>query len=232
MNFETWEPVYEQILASFGYSRNADERARDLLGSMLSDSVVFDHESLDFTGDTVAIAGGAQSLSSDLALVAAADVVIATADAAVALRERGYPLDCVVSDLDGSLSIVRDSTAEEIPVVIHAHGDNRSALDSVVPTVSHSSVIPTTQAEPTDVVRNFGGFTDGDRAAFLADYAGARKISFPGWDFDDSSVSPEKRAKLRWAERLLFWLERRRNDRFDVLDGRRDGIETDSFPVE
>lgn len=232
MNFETWEPVYEQILADFGYSRKADERARDLLGSLLSQGGVFDHARLDFTDQTVAIVGGGPSLRSDLPLVDAADVVVATADAGETLRELGYGLDCVVTDLDGSLSIVRDATAAELPVVVHAHGDNQSAIEAVVPTLSHTFLIPTTQAEPTAHVRNFGGFTDGDRAAFLADYAGAGKLTFPGWAFDDSSVSPEKRRKLDWAQRLLYWLESRRNERFAVLDGRRDGIETDFVPVE
>jgi uncharacterized Rossmann fold enzyme len=41
-----------------------------------------------------------------------------------------------------------------------------------------------------------------------------------------------KRRKLAWAERLLYWLERRRGERFSVLDGRRNGIETSALPVE
>jgi uncharacterized Rossmann fold enzyme len=54
----------------------------------------------------------------------------------------------------------------------------------------------------------------------------------PGWVFDDPAVSAEKREKLRWAERLLYWLERRRGQRFAVLDGRRDDIETANLPDE
>jgi len=85
--------------------------------------------------------------------------------------------------------------------------------------------VPTTQAAPASPVRNYGGFTDGDRAAFFADHFGAASLVFPGWDFEDPSVTTEKRQKLRWAERLLRWLEQRRGERFDVLDGRRDDIE-------
>jgi hypothetical protein len=36
-----------------------------------------------------------------------------------------------------------------------------------------------------------------------------------------------KARKLQWAEHLLYWLERRRDDRFDVLEGRRDALTTD-----
>ena len=93
-------------------------------------------------------------------------------------------------------------------------------------------MIPTTQAAPADGVRNFGGFTDGDRAAFFADAVGAAELVFPGWAFDDPTVSAEKRHKLGWAERLLYWLERRRDERFGVLDGRRDAIDTTPLPIE
>ena len=63
-----------------------------------------------------------------------------------------------------------------------------------------------------DRVHNFGGFTDGDRAAFTADHFGAAELRFVGWDFEDPDVSPEKREKLQWAERLLHWLEGRRDE--------------------
>ena len=69
-----------------------------------------------------------------------------------------------------------------------------------------------------------------DRAAFLADHLGAARLSFPGWDFDDPGVGAEKRRKLRWAARLLAWLERRRDERFSVLDSRRGALE--SLPGE
>jgi uncharacterized Rossmann fold enzyme len=85
-------------------------------------------------------------------------------------------------------------------------------------------VFPTTQVEPRPPVVNVGGFTDGDRAAFLADHLGADSLVFPGWDFDDPGVSAQKRRKLRWAARLLAWLERHRGERFSVLDGRREAI--------
>jgi hypothetical protein len=44
-------------------------------------------------------------------------------------------------------------------------------------------------------------------------------------------VGAEKHRKLVWAERLLHWLERRRGERFSVLDGRRGEIDTSALPV-
>jgi uncharacterized Rossmann fold enzyme len=131
----------------------------------------------------------------------------------------------MVTDLDKAPGVARDLTHAGTPVAVHAHGDNRGAIRGWVPGMATDRVLATTQVEPRGPVVNVGGFTDGDRAAFLADFLGAGALTFPGWDFDDPGVGAEKRRKLRWAERLLAWLERHRGERFGVLDGRRDGIE-------
>jgi hypothetical protein len=109
-------------------------------------------------------------------------------------------------------------------VAAHAHGDNVPAVREWVPRFSLDAVIPTTQAAPAPPVENFGGFTDGDRAAFLADHLGAASLRFVGWEFDDPAVGAMKAKKLRWAARLLTWLESRRDERFDVLDGHREPV--------
>ncbi|MCU4716491.1 6-hydroxymethylpterin diphosphokinase MptE-like protein [Halapricum hydrolyticum] len=229
MDFETWEPIYEQILEDMGYDREADERARDVYAGMLRalDGEVFDG-SLDFAGDRVAIAGAGPSLEGELELARGADAVVAASSAGRRLLASEIGVDCLVTDLDGTPETAVRLTTYGTPVVIHAHGDNANAVHEYVPRCRLSAVIPTTQAAPRTPVRNFGGFTDGDRAAFLADHFGASELVFPGWDFDDPAVGPAKRQKLQWAERLLYWLERRRDDRFDVLDGRRSAID----PIE
>lgn len=223
MEFETWQPVYEAILADFGYDRAADERARDLLAELL-DGAGYDPNGLAIGGKTVAIAGGADSLVEEADRARGAEVVFAASDAATRLREHGVGVDCMVTDLDKAPETAQELTEEGTPVAVHAHGDNREALRAVVPRLQADAVIPTTQSRPVEAVHNFGGFTDGDRAAFLADAFGAGRLVFLGWEFDDTSVGPEKRRKLAWAERLLYWLERRRGEQFGVLDGRREGL--------
>lgn len=237
MDYETWEPVYQRILDDFGYDRAGDERARDTLAALFEERTdgrgvaVVDKTlgRLDFEGETVAIAGGAPTLEAELETVQRASAVVAASNAGAVLREAGYEVDCLVTDLDKVPETAQVLAAEGVPVAVHAHGDNSSAIESYVPQFDPESVIPTTQARPTGVVRNFGGFTDGDRAAFLADERGADRLLFPGWDFDDEEVTPEKRQKLEWAARLLSWLERRRDEQFDVLDGRRDGLDVAVF---
>jgi len=232
MDFETWEPVYGAILRDFGYGRAGDERARDVLYELLADRETLDPQDIDtdIEGVTVAVAGAGPSLESDLGVVRSADAVVAASTAADRLLERDVEVNCLVTDLDKHPETVVSLSREDVPVIVHAHGDNVGTVHEVVPRADAGAVVPTTQAAPRSPVRNFGGFTDGDRAAFLADHLGAARLTFPGWDLDDPSVGPEKARKLRWAERLLYWLERRRGERFSLLDGRRERIDTAHLP--
>ncbi len=230
INYSTWKPVYASILADFGFEQAADERARDRLADLLDTSVTVGPDRLDFSGETVAIAGAGPPLEAEADRATAADSVVAASTAADRLEVCGISVDCMVTDLDKNPETVARLTGAGTPVAVHAHGDNIPALETHVPTFDPRAVIPTTQAAPTDAVHNVGGFTDGDRAAFLADHCGADALTFVGWDFDDPTVDPMKRQKLVWAERLLLWLERRRGDRFGVLDGRRGAIDDTALP--
>ncbi|SFR53056.1 hypothetical protein SAMN04487947_1992 [Halogeometricum rufum] len=222
MEFLDWDPVYELILDDFGYPREGDERARDVMAAYARP---FDADRLDCTGRTVAVVGAAPSLSDEVDAVADAGLVFAASTAADVVREAGYEVDLMVTDLDKNPETALRRTRAGRPVAAHAHGDNVPAIREWFPRFDADHVLATTQAEPVDGVVNHGGFTDGDRAAFLADAFGAASLRFVGWEFDDPTVGAEKAKKLRWAERLLYWLERRRGDRFAVLDGRRDAIE-------
>ncbi len=225
MKFSEWEPIYESILSDFGYPRSGDESARDVLVELL-DGPTFAVDDWSLAGHRVAIAGGGPSLTSEdeLSLARSAETVIAASTAADDLMAAGIAVDCMVTDIDKNPETAQMLTERGVPVAVHAHGDNTDLIREYLPTYEHSVVIPTTQAEPKEGVRNFGGFTDGDRAAFLADYCGAAELVFPGWDFADPAVSAEKRRKLDWAARLLRELERQRDERFAVLDDRRDNI--------
>lgn len=232
MDFPDWEPVYEAILADLGFPRAADEVARDELAD-LTDPHAFDRDRLGrFAGETVAVAGAGPSVPSEVDRIEPGDIVIGASTAVDVLRDAGITVDLMTTDLDKNPGTVRALTDQGIPVAVHAHGDNRELLREVVPDLAPEHVLPTTQAAPVGEIENFGGFTDGDRAAFLADHVGAGTLKFVGWDFDDSTVSPIKRRKLAWAETLLYWLERRRGERFSVLDDRRARIDTTGLPIE
>jgi len=222
MEFHVWEPVYERILADFGFDSAGDERARDRLAAMTEP---FDLDALpEFSGATVAVAGAGPTLAEEVEAAAGADYVVAASGAATTLRDAGVGVTLAVTDLDGTPGRLATASHDGLPVAVHAHGDNVDALERWVPQFAGDRVLPTTQAAPAGPVRNFGGFTDGDRAAFLADALDAAALTFVGWSFDDPAVTDLKARKLRWAERLLYWLETRRGERFGVLDGRRAGL--------
>ncbi|WP_435333347.1 6-hydroxymethylpterin diphosphokinase MptE-like protein [Haloarchaeobius sp. TZWWS8] len=225
MDYAEFEPVYARILRDFGFDRAGDERVRDVLASL---TTPFDESRLSLlAGARVAVCGAGPSLAHDLETLDsdAVDCVVAASSAAAVCRDHGLTVDVYVTDLDADPELAADLSAAGTPTVVHAHGDNEQSVRKLVPDLAAEHVLPTTQAAPVAHVRNYGGFTDGDRAAFLADHFGADSLCFPGWDFDDSAVDPMKQRKLVWAERLLFWLEQRRSERFSILDGRRDGLE-------
>jgi hypothetical protein len=237
MDFETFEPAYEAVLADFGFDRASDEHARDVLAGLGPRGSLAAFEAA-LGGRDVAVVAPGPSLEADLDVVASvADApegaVLAVSSAAGVLREHDVAVDAYVTDLDATPELAPELTAAGVPAAVHAHGDNVPAVRELVPECDREHVLGTTQAEPRPGagIVNVGGFTDGDRAAFLADHVGARSIAFPGWDLDDRDVDAMKAKKLAWARRLLAWLERDRrarlgtDDRFDVLDGHRDDVD-------
>lgn len=230
MEFATWEPVYEAIRADMGYDRAADEGARDRLADLVGHGPTADFDEDDFSGEAVAVAAPGPPLERDLDAARAADRLVAAGVAADRLLSAGVEPDWVVTDLDGHPDSVPNLTRSGPTVAVQAHGDNVDLLEAVVPDCNLGAVLPTTQVAPVGPVRNVGGFTDGDRAAFLADALGARCLTFPGWDLSDRGVRPAKRRKLDWAMRLLAWLERRRGERYAVLDGHRADLDLSAIP--
>ncbi len=222
--FAEFEPIYEAILADLGFERAADEQARDLAAEFARP---FAERRLAVLDDVrVAVVGAAPSLGSELESFdpSTVDAIVAASTAVDTLAGHGIAVDLMVTDLDKNVETAHELTHNGTPVAAHAHGDNIPALREWLPKFDSDLTLVTTQAEPTGAVINPGGFTDGDRAAFLAHAFGARELRFVGWQFDDPSVGPLKARKLRWAEQLLFWLEQRRDEQFAFLDGRREGL--------
>lgn len=218
MEMDEWLPIYRSIAADFGYDEPADASARDLADRYLRPFAI---DRLDLTGASVGIVVGAALGPTDIRAARGVDHVLATGDAVARLERAHVPVRLAVTDLDSNPAAACTRTRRGLVVAVHAHGDNRDALRRWLPRMRRSSVLGTTQVRPTGACVNLGGFTDGDRAAFLADGLGAGRIRLIGWDLGDDSVGPIKRRKLDWAARLLSELERRRGERFDALDGHR-----------
>jgi 2-amino-4-hydroxy-6-hydroxymethyldihydropteridine diphosphokinase len=199
MNFEVWEPHYREIVDYFGFDRAADEAAARILASLLDRDNLLSLASLT-DGNEVTVCGNAPCLKDELGKING--IVFAADAAAEVLDSHGICPDAIFTDLDGATDLFIELNNEGTIIVIHAHGDNMPLLKHWVPRFK-GKVVGTTQAAPLPHVYNFGGFSDGDRAAFAADELGASPITLAGFDLDDENVDPMKRGKLQWARKLL-----------------------------
>ncbi|KUK44911.1 MAG: 6-hydroxymethyl-7,8-dihydropterin pyrophosphokinase [Methanothrix harundinacea] len=175
MRFSDWEPIYEEILEEFGFSREEDEEAARLLQSLLLGREG-DHSpeylSSMIKGREILVCGNGPSLPQELKNVLESsmqslaldepepdDLIVIAADGATTrLFSAGVLPDVIVTDLDGFLPDIIAANARGSVVVVHAHGDNMAVLREFVPQLRR--VLGTTQAEPIEGIYNFGGFSD------------------------------------------------------------------------
>ncbi|WAI02104.1 6-hydroxymethylpterin diphosphokinase MptE-like protein [Methanogenium organophilum] len=199
MRFEDWEPHYTAICETFGFDRAGDEEAARLIGSLsdTDDSVLLAKR---IKGEVVTVCGNAPTLLRETDRIEG--TVLAADAAADVLFRAGILPDAVFTDLDGAEDSFFEMNRQGAVMVVHGHGDNMPLLRHWVPRFVGPLVL-TCQTRPFGHVHNWGGFTDGDRAAFAADALGAAAIRFAGFDLDDRSVPPMKQGKLLWARDLL-----------------------------
>src|SRR5439155_1647474 len=153
-------------LKDFGFSREADEEVARELDASLGGTRASDEELLSLferEAGTVAINGPNMAREID-----GAPGVLVTADEATTVAmARGRIPAAVVTDLDGTVSDQVKANDAGAIILVHGHGDNGPAVRKWAPLFAGKTVA-TTQSRPTGGLRNFGGFTDGDRAVFLA----------------------------------------------------------------
>ncbi|WP_297497681.1 6-hydroxymethylpterin diphosphokinase MptE-like protein [Thermococcus sp.] len=231
MNWEQWKPFYLRIVREMGYSVEKDRKASQILRALLleGDEYILREELEAIIGEKAYVFGAGPSLEKALEELDFSDGTLISADGATsALLEYGVVPDVVVTDLDGRIPDLKIANYRGAFMVIHAHGDNVDNLTAYVPLFSR--ILGTCQTEPLDIVYNFGGFTDGDRAVFLAEALGAGEIVLVGFDFGDivgkwskpslrghSPVWESKRKKFAFARELLQWLEKNGRARLRYL---------------
>lgn len=203
MHFATWEPIYQSILHDFGFSRDRDEEAAELLADIMRErEPMLQAAEAIVAGQRVVVCGNAPNLDKELREMREKNAVFLAADGATAvLLEHNIVPDIVVTDLDGPFPAILKANGMGSIVVVHAHGDNLDALIRYAPKLQR--IIGTVQCRPLSCLHNFGGFTDGDRCVFLAKELCATSIELVGFDFEDESVTPRKKRKLEWAKKLI-----------------------------
>ena len=208
MRFSDWEPIYIKILEDFGFDRSEDEmNVRILKMVTVNSDLIDDDEFGQCFGDEVTVFGNAPCLESDIDSKGFAGTLVASGSSVGRLLDRGIRPDVVVTDLDGDIDSQIEASAKGAVTAIHAHGDNGDLIRMYAGSFK-GRILLTTQSTPENIVYDFGGFTDGDRAVCMAVHFGAGRIHLRGFDYDDpmpkdGNDPSVKKCKLAWAERII-----------------------------
>jgi len=240
VDYTSWEPWYEKIRAAFGYSLEKDEEASRVLDELLGEHDVeaaLKHLRALLSDRTAVVFGAGPNLDGHIeALMGSAEelsgLALVAADGATSgLMEHGLVPDVIATDLDGDMHDILEAHGHGSVIVVHAHGDNIEALKEHVPFFRSGLTVGTCQTKPVGKIRNFGGFTDGDRAVFLVLHFGASRALLAGWSFGGMvgrhskpwlkkamEAGPVKRKKLSFARELISWLACLHPGRIFVLE--------------
>lgn len=209
MDFEEWEPLYQEILDDFGFSRGKDEESARILEKITNKSKLIEISQLKSSiGREVTICGNGASLKNDLEKNEVKGTLISAGPSTSVLLNNGLIPDIFVTDLDGRPDEELEASALGSLGIIHAHGDNIPLIKKYVPKFV-GRILITTQSRPFNLLNNFGGFTDGDRAVMMVRSFNVNKITLIGFDFNNPipkiGTDPRIKArKLMWAKKLIF----------------------------
>jgi len=214
MTVHGWKIQFNEIRKEFGYLEKDDLISVKKLDSILKGENSKKQLQDIIRGKTIFVIGAGPSLTKSLKYIKKSkNVVKIVADGAVkALLEKNIKPDILVTDLDGDLESIEKIGKTKIPIIVHAHGDNYEKLEIVK---KMKNVVGSTQTRKFGKIENFGGFTDGDRCVFLAEYFDARKIVLIGMDFGQKIGKYSKQRivdrktkmkKLKFGKKILEWL--------------------------
>lgn len=213
MEWEIWREKYRTITDQLGLDSGEDRRAAEILSDLVPEPDLTELENL-ISGEECIIFGAGPSLEKDLEKLSREwlDKILISADGATSAVLKYRSPEAVVTDLDGAIEDQLEAWRKGSWIVVHGHGDNLNVVRDIVPQLDER-IIGTTQTEAFDVLYNFGGFTDGDRAAFMAHELSASKIYLAGMDlgeevgeYSGTTDVGQKMVKLDICRELLSWL--------------------------
>jgi uncharacterized Rossmann fold enzyme len=247
IDFKKWEKCYIKILDDFGFKREDDEKSATYLNEMLSkrnhlsfndlkNKIILKNKVHEDNKLNFIVFGAGPSIKKDVRYLKNHSnyfknyLIIAADGATSALLEENIIPDIIVTDLDGKIEDLLRANLKGSIFIIHAHGNNLNLIKKY--TNSFNEVLGTTQSMPYENIYNFGGFTDGDRAVFLAIALGGKKILLAGMDFgryvtNYSRPNIEKEIeiaddikikKLKYAEKLVEWIKKNKNVYIDSIE--------------
>ncbi|HTT73859.1 MAG TPA: 6-hydroxymethylpterin diphosphokinase MptE-like protein [Thermoplasmata archaeon] len=219
MRYAAWAPWYERLRTEFGFPWSREEGAARRLVELLPPAArarALERVAERLRGRDTIVVGDAPGVDPPplwrLPATEPEPALVAADGATAALVRAGLVPSVITTDLDGSVPAEISANRHGSLVVVHAHGDNVPALEEWVPAFD-GALAGSWAGPPREGLLDVGGFTDGDRAAYLADEVGARRILLWGFAFDrvveaDPARAARKLAKLRWANALLAVLAR------------------------
>lgn len=214
MRWALWRPWYHKIVKKLKLNERADLEAARLLDRLLPEPNLQALAKI-IRGRECIVLGAGPSLEMDLKRLKRAgylEKVLISADGATSAVIRYRIPEIIVTDLDGAVKDQIWAWRRGSWLVVHGHGDNIARLSKYVPKLPER-IIGTTQTKPFGKLFNFGGFTDGDRSAFMAAELGAKKIYLAGMNlgteigkYSGRKNRARKLAKLEICKELLGWL--------------------------
>tara|TARA_B100000029_G_scaffold234108_1_gene231377 strand:- start:2153 stop:2893 length:741 start_codon:yes stop_codon:yes gene_type:complete len=237
MTIRGWKIRYDEIGDVFGYSKYDDLISAKKLNSIIRKKYPISSIKKIISGKTVFIIGAGPSLSRSISTIKKyKNVTKIVADGAVkALIENNIKPEILVTDLDGDLASIKKIGKTNIPIIVHAHGNNYDDLDIVS---QFRNKIGTTQTKKFGRLENFGGFTDGDRCVFLAENFNPKEIILFGMDFGEKIGRYSKKRvkdrkvklrKLKYGKKLLEWLSQKTNSQLYTTSNPIRGFKTIRF---
>ena len=220
MDYTQWKPYYDNITKDLQIDQKKDE-----IASYIFDQLIYRyHENYideailkrKLFMKNIFIFGAAPSLENDVQEYQDFfddSVTIAADGATSAFLKFDIIPDIIITDLDGIIPDQLYANNNHAIMIIHAHGDNISVVQKTIPKIK-GLYFGTTQTNPAQYhhLKNYGGFTDGDRAVFLSDNFRPSQIFLGGFDcnanpgvysFQKKKNLERKRKKLLWCQKLL-----------------------------
>ena len=174
----------QEIIKEFKFDEKKDNESAIQLNSLLKNTKANNKLTNLIRGKTVVVIGSGPSLSRDINKIKNLPKLtkIAADSSVKILVENQIIPEIIVTDLDGDEHTLKKLARTNSVFVVHAHGDN---IEKIKIAKRFKHWIGTTQSTAFGKLQNFGGFTDGDRAVFLASHFCAEKIILIGMDFGE-----------------------------------------------
>ncbi len=205
MRYRDWAPEYERIQREFSFPFERERASADRLLALLPPAARERPEQrlrARLRGrDTIVVGLGPSAGAPPVWVLPRTPeppALVAADGATERCLRAGLVPDLVVTDLDGPVPSEVTANARGSLVLVHAHGDNREALERWVPQFP-GELAGSWAGPPEPGLVDFGGFTDGDRAVYLAEHLQAPRILLYGFDFEhvEAAEPAERERKLR-----------------------------------